>query len=332
MPAIRIKIVGAGLAGCSCARILAENLDCEIDLYEKGEIGGLCCDNGGEKFGGIYQLYGPHIFHTSNPNVIRFVLDYAEFNPFTNRPIAYTENGLARMPISIETIKDIKKNTLDDDTEFDKDCIFDNIIKDYSKKQWGKPAEKEVVDRLEIYGGLSGSYFNDLFEGIPKDGFSKMMERMIKHPSIRLIKEETDESGSYDFVIWTGPIDELCEFNEEIEWKGTKFVYCNYDFFAPRLAPVYNICTDYLMATRSTDIDQLTGGNSGMILDEFPGEYGKHYPICKDREKIDDWIKAQESKGLYCCGRLGTARYLDMDDTIENAMEVCEKIMERVRE
>lgn len=329
MKRLRIKIVGAGLAGCSCANILA---DCpmveRIDIYEKHDIiGGLCFDNG--EFG-LYQYCGPHIFHTSNPKVINYVLKFAEFKPFTNRPIACTDSGLARLPISIETVKDLKKQSLDDETILDKQCIFDNVIKDYSFKQWGKPADKKVLDRLKVYEGLSGSYFNDLFEGIPKAGFTKMMLKMLDSFKINVINEEADSNkGDYELVIWTGPIDEIKGFNEKIEWRGTKFVYHNYDFLAPRLAPVYNMCSEHFQSTRSTDIDQLTGGNSGMILEEFPGGDDKHYPIVENREKVDRWIGEKEAEGLYCCGRLGTASYFDMDDTIENAFEVCERIVRK---
>lgn len=319
----KIKIVGAGLAGCSCARLLAEQ-GFKVDIFEKYEIGGLCRDDNATKF----QYYGPHIFHTSNPEVICFVLRFADFKAFTNRPIAWTDRGLARLPISIETTKDLKKQTLDDETETDNECIFENIIKDYSKKQWGKPADKSVLDRLKVYEGLSGSYFNDTFEGLPTNGFGNMMENMLNHPNINITFLESDENGNgYDYVIWTGAIDELVGMNEKVEWKGTKFVEHKDDMFRPRLAPVYNICTDYLQMTRSTDMDALTGGNSGLILEEIPNGNGKHYPIVENRQKLDEWIAEKEKQGLYCCGRLGTASYFDMDDTIENAMEVCQKII-----
>lgn len=330
MKRVKIKIVGAGLAGCSCAAILADNPFVErIDVYEKKyKIGGLCQDDSSY---GLFQLYGPHIFHTSNPNVINFVLRYSNFKPFTNRPIAFTDNGLARLPISIETLKDLKNESLEDETSLDENCIFDNIIKDYSEKQWGKPANKKVLERLKIYDGLSGSYFNDLFEGLPENGFSKMLEKMLDSKKIHLLFEKADENkDGYDFVIWTGPIDELKDFDCKLDWKGTDFVYSNYDFIKPRLAPVYNICSSYLMMTRTTDMDKLTGGNSGLILNEYPGGIGKHYPIVENRKAIDKWIENKKEQGLYCCGRLGTASYFDMDDTIENAFKVCEEIIGKV--
>lgn len=332
----KIKIVGAGLAGCVCANILADELNCEIDIYEKEEkIGGLCRDDakGIDGLGDIYQLYGPHIFHTSMPNVIKFVLDFAEFRPFTNRPIAVTGKGYARLPLSIETIKDLNNEDLEkEETKLDKQLIFDNIIKDYSQKQWGKKPGKKVIDRLKIYDGLSGSYFNDLFEGIPKDGFSKMMEKMTAKDNIKVIyKETTSDKEDYDFIVWTGPIDEIKGFNKKIEWKGTEFVYSKVDCFSHRLSPVYNLCADYFAATRSTNMPMLTQCKSEREeLIEIPGSKAKHYPIVKNRKAVDRWIEKQKEKGFYCCGRLGTASYLDMDDTIKNAFDVCGQIISRL--
>lgn len=87
----KVKIIGAGLAGCSCASILADSpYFSQIDLYEQiGYVGGLCCDNMGKK---VFQYYGPHIFHTSNPKIIEFVLKFSKWKPFCNRPIAFHQN------------------------------------------------------------------------------------------------------------------------------------------------------------------------------------------------------------------------------------------------
>lgn len=129
----KVKIIGAGLAGCSCASILADSpYFSQIDLYEQiGYVGGLCCDNMGKK---VFQYYGPHIFHTSNPKIIEFVLKFSKWKPFCNRPIAVTDKGLARLPISIETVKDLKgvkrnfngfKALCSDDQRFN---IYHNLI------------------------------------------------------------------------------------------------------------------------------------------------------------------------------------------------------------
>lgn len=328
---VKVKIVGAGLSGCSCACLLSESpLISQIDIYEKEDfIGGLCCDDKGE---GIFQYYGPHIFHTSDQRIINFVLKHSEWTPFCNRPIAVTDYGFARLPISIETIKDIKKEILEEATESDSKAVFEAIIKDYSTKQWGKVPDDSITQRLKIYDGLSGSYFNDLFEGLPKYGFNKMFENMIDSVKINLINNNTQTADleDYDYLIWTGPIDEAKDFPLKLKWCGTKFVYKDKDEFYPRLSPVYNLNSKKFKATRSTDMDRLTGGNSGLILEEIPRESKeKHYPIIDEEEKafIDGFIKAQESKNIFYCGRSATANYLDMDDVISQAFDITNKIL-----
>ena len=149
--------------------------------------------------------------------------------------------------------------------------------------------------------------------------------------NLYLETEQTSNREDYDYVIWTGPIDEAEHFPYRLKWRGTTFLYTNYDFFGPRLAPVYNLCCANFRATRSTDMDMLTGGDSGLILEEIPGSEDKYYPIHEDGilEKIDSWIEKEEKENRFYCGRLGTFRYLDMDDTIENALEITKKILNK---
>ena len=155
---------------------------------------------------------------------------------------------------------------------------------------------------------------------------------MIAKDNIKVIhKATTSDKEDYDFIVWTGPIDEIKGFNKKIEWKGTEFVYSKVDCFSPRLSPVYNLCAGYFAATRSTNMPMLTQCKSEREeLIEIPGAKAKHYPIVKNRKAVDRWIEKQKEKGLYCCGRLGTASYLDMDDTIKNAFDVCGQIISRL--
>lgn len=322
-----IVVVGAGLAGCSVARILAE-AGFKVEVFEKTDtIGGLCYDN--EQC----QIYGPHIFHTSNPDVINFVLRFAKWKPFCNRPIALTEYGEVRLPISVETMKDINKETLNEKTEIDKEKIFEAVIEGYSLKQWGKRPEREVLDRLKVYDGLSGSYFNDIFEGLPECGFTEMLRNMLRHPNIK-VHFNTTLSNTECPLVWTGPIDEFEGFNEKIDWRGLDFQYSIKEDEG-RLSPVLNICVDSDKRTRSTDMTMLLslGGKSDkhIFVDEIPATNGKkYYPIVEEskREYIRLFIEKKKNDKVFFCGRSATASYLDMDEVIEQALSVSNDIIE----
>ena len=210
-----------------------------------------------------------------------------------------------------------------------KQIIFDNVIKDYSLKQWGEIPNEGVLARIRASVGLGASYFNDLFEGLPKYGFTKMFKTMLDHEKITL-KLNSDEKPD-GLTVWTGPIDEL-DCPVKIKWHGTKFVRSNYDLFGKRLTAVYNHNDEALFGTRSTKMKMLTGCDCEDILIEIPrSSDGKHYAVVSDRERgqIDEWIREKEKEGLWLCGRSATARYLDMDDVIEQAFEVSKKIIER---
>lgn len=323
---MKIAIVGAGLAGCSCARLLADK-GLKIDLFEKeNHIGGLLYDKEGDE---VFQHYGPHIFHTSNPQVINFILRFAEWEGFCNRPIAITDLGMARLPISLETVLDLKGDALGDtpgSLDSYKDLISKNIIEGYSKKQWGDGDYTNAVKRLKISDTISGSYFGDVFEGLPKGGFYKFLENMIDHKNIKIyLNKKFIGLDKYEKVIWTGPIDECPNIGIKLKWIGTLFkrVKNNERF----LAPVYNYNISGVEYTRATKMCLLTGCSSTDVLQEYPRQSNaKHYVIINEDEKkqVEDIIKGLGDTPCFC-GRSATARYLDMDEVIENAFEITEK-------
>lgn len=335
----RAQIVGAGLAGCCVARALADK-GISSDLWEaKDYIGGLCYDKEGDE---VFQHFGPHIFHTSNAEVIKFMLQFAEWQGYCNRPVAITKKGMARLPISSETVADLKKKSLDEMPSeisgYDREVVFDNIIKDYSFKQWGEQPDTAITGRLRVQNGISGSYFGDVFEGLPVGGFTRLLERMIDCPIISVRK--TARIGSDDLIarsngapiIWTAPIDEFDSFKGfDVSWCGTRFERTT-DEFEDRIAAVYNLNDSEHQATRSTKMKLLTGCSSEDVLNEIPrASKEKHYAVMdeKTRKKLDKWIARMEEGNIYFCGRSATARYLDMDEVVEMALELAEKIAKK---
>lgn len=316
-----IKIIGAGLAGCCCARLLADKR-IEVELFEKENyIGGLLYDKDGED---IFQHFGPHIFHTSNPEVITFVLRFSNWVGYCNRPISVTDKGLARLPISLETLLDLKGKRLDDRTEIDPELIKENIINGYSKKQWGDTWDSSVIKRLKVSNKLSGSYFGDVFEGLPEGGFYKFLNNVIDNEKIHLhLGEEIKDLDNKDITIWTGPIDECPEIDIKLDWNGTKFerVTDNREY----LTAVYNYNIKEIPYTRTTKMKLLVGCESEDVLAERPrASSAKHYVnICiDDKKRLETAINALKRQNLYFCGRAGTASYLDMDEVIENSIKL----------
>lgn len=336
---MKVAIVGAGLAGCTCARLLVDEFDylgdLEIDMYEaESHIGGLMYDKDGDD---IFQHYGPHIFHTSNPDVIEFVMRFAKWKGYCNRPIAITDLGMARLPISIETIADLKGDKLGEkiyDFQEEKPLIYNNIIKGYSKKQWGKPND-DAVKRLKVSETIGGSYFGDVFEGLPEGGFTRFLENMIDCTNINLylnkkvVQEDMDLWGKeqkYDWIIWTGPIDEQPYVPFSLKWNGTAFrrIESDEDF----LTAVYNYNSESIEFTRATKMNLLTGCKSTDVLLEIPrASSAKHYILEDSKpENFDEVVNGLEKKQMLFCGRSATAKYLDMDEVIEQAQTLLENV------
>ena len=319
-----VKIVGGGLAGCVCARLLAEK-NYKVEIYEKeNHIGGLLYDKEGED---VFQHYGPHIFHTSNPEVISFVLRFAEWLPYCNRPLAVTDKGLARLPISIETVIDLKNKKLDDKVSVDKEkrLIEKHIIKGYSKKQWGENWDNNAIKRLKVNPLLGGSYFNDVFEGLPKKGFYEFLMNIIRHPNINvyLNKKIVNLNSKNDIVIWTAPFDENPNAPIKLKWYGTKFKRVKDK--SEYLTAVYNYNIDSVKYTRTTKMKLLTNCKSEDVLVEIPrSSLEKHYINITDKEaeKVRETINKLREKNIYFCGRAATASYLDMDEVIEKALNL----------
>ena len=241
------------------------------------------------------------------------------------------------MPISIETIADLKGDKLGEevyDFEEERGLIYDNIIKGYSKKQWGKPNE-DAVKRLRVSQTIGGSYFDDVFEGLPIGGFYKFLCNMIDHENVKAVhlnKKIIQFEQPFDAIIWTAPIDEHPSCEIDLRWNGTAFLrtHSKENF----LTAVYNYNVDYVPWTRRTKMKLLTGCESEDILIEIPraDDNAKHYILEMDefeKKYIDRFMWIEGMGNSYFCGRSATAKYLDMDEVIEQAENVVENVCSR---
>ena len=244
----KIIIIGAGITGAVVARKLAEE-GYSVFVYEKRDhIGGNMYDY--KKDGVLIHKYGPHIFHTSKKHVNEFMNQFWELNGYKNIVEAYVKDKLIPIPFNFQSIdicfpeeaEEIKQKLKslypDKDTipilELKKSndpliqrvaaFVYENIFLNYTTKMWNlRPDEidESVTARLPIILSNRNTYFQDIYEGLPKEGYTKAFERMFDLPNIKVITnfnaidKITFENDHWKFnnedcyIVYTGPLDKL---------------------------------------------------------------------------------------------------------------------------
>lgn len=315
---MKVKIIGCGLSGSVAARVLTD-FGASVKVYEtRNHIGGNCYDS--NVCGTIMHNYGPHIFHTDDEEVFSFLSRFTEWIPFKYKPIGNTRVGKIPLPYSKKTIKTLGK-------ELTQEEIVDLIFVDYSEKQWGVNFDeipKSITNRIPKTKDCDDPtwFEGQKYQCIPKDGYTKMFERMLSGINIELNckSDEWREDGECDLVIYTGKIDEY--FN----YKFGKLPYRTLSFTHEITSKkqdvcVYNECNVLHDYTRKYDHSYFTNNHSGLTV--ITKEYSKK---CKDSdipfypipwgEGLQIYSKYKElsekEDKIIFVGRLATYTYLDM--------------------
>ena len=220
-------IVGSGIAGATCARILADKGNKVLVIDKRAHIGGNCYDEY-DAYGVLIHTYGPHIFHTDNEAVFKFLSKFTNWHLFRHEVVASIEDKFVPVPFNFNSLymvfseeiasglKDklidrfgdgaripilTLKETGDEDLKLVSDYIYNNIFKYYTQKQWGKPLEEldsDVGNRVPVVLSHENGYFSDKYQGVPSDGFYKMFEAMLEHENID-IRLNTDSKDIMRF-------------------------------------------------------------------------------------------------------------------------------------
>lgn len=246
-------IVGAGLYGAVCARELADAGKKVMVIDKRNHIAGNVYT---EKVEGInVHIYGAHIFHTNNKQVWDYVQKFAEFNRFTNSPVANYKGELYSLPFNMYTFNKMwgvvtpeeaaekidgqrkeagitePKNLEEQAISLVGTDIYEKLIKGYTQKQWGRPCEQLpafIIKRLPVRLTFDNNYFNALYQGIPIGGYTKMVENMLKGIEVRTgvdFFEHRDElTAEAKTIIYTGPIDAYFNFSlGNLEYRSVRF-------------------------------------------------------------------------------------------------------------
>ena len=246
-------IVGAGLYGAVCAREAAKAGKRVLVIDKRPHIAGNVHTQ--EVEGINVHVYGAHIFHTNNKVVWDYVNQFAEFNRFTNSPVANFRGELYSLPFNMYTFNQMwgvvtpqeaaakieeqkraagitePKNLEEQAISLVGTDIYEKLIKGYTEKQWGRPCTELpafIIKRLPVRFTFDNNYFNALYQGIPMGGYTKMVEKMLEGIEVRLNvdyfehKEELDALA--DRIIYTGPIDAYFGYRlGNLQYRSVRF-------------------------------------------------------------------------------------------------------------
>ncbi|WP_022767900.1 UDP-galactopyranose mutase [Butyrivibrio sp. NC2007] len=245
-------IVGAGLFGAIFAREATNRGKKVLVIDKRSTIAGNVYT---EKIEGInVHKYGAHIFHTNNKKVWNYITQFAEFNRFTNSPVANYKGELYSLPFNMYTFnkmwgvvspdeaialiekqrKEIKgepQNLEEQAISLVGRDIYEKLIKGYTEKQWGRDCKELpafIIKRLPVRMTFDNNYFNALYQGIPIGGYTKMVERILDGIEVRLETNYLDNKeelcGLAHKIVYTGPIDEYYDFKFGVlEYRSVSF-------------------------------------------------------------------------------------------------------------
>ena len=246
-------IVGAGLFGATIAERAHRAGKSVLVIDKRNHIAGnIYTEN---QHGINVHKYGAHIFHTDYDDVWQYVNQFAEFNRFTNSPIAIFDGKVYNMPFNMNTfakiwddcitpadaIKHIEKERQEithPPTNLEEQAIslvgrtiYEILIKGYTEKQWGRPCTELpafIIKRLPVRLTYDNNYFNDKYQGIPIGGYTKMVEKMLSGVEVQLNTDFFEDKAKYQslasHIVYTGPLDEYFDYQlGELEWRSLKF-------------------------------------------------------------------------------------------------------------
>lgn len=368
---MKFAIVGAGFTGAVLAQELAK-AGHKIEIFEsRNHIAGNCYSERDEKTGVMIHKYGPHIFHTDNEMVWNYVNRYSEFMPYVNRVKTTSQGRVFSLPINLHTINQYFNKTLNPDEakEFinstaDKNIgepksfeeqamkfvgkdLYEAFFKGYTIKQWGvSPTElpASILKRLPVRFNYDDNYFNHKFQGMPKEGYTAIVEALLSHENIQLHLNcifNAVQAQEFDHVFYTGPIDAWFGYSEgRLGYRTLDFVREDHEGDYQGCA-VMNYGDQNVPFTRISEHKHFAPWESHektAIFKEYSRECSEedipYYPIRLVDEKamLNIYIeKAKTQTKVSFLGRLGTYRYLDMDVTIAEALSASQKILENLK-
>lgn len=356
-------IVGCGLFGAVFAHEAKQKGKSVLIIEKRDHIGGnIYC---AEEEGILVHKYGAHIFHTSNKAVWNYVNQFVEFNNFVNSPIANYKGEIYNMPFNMNTfskmfgvatpkeaervieeqraeIKGEPKNLEEQAISLVGREIYTKLIKGYTEKQWGRDCKDLpafIIKRLPVRYTYNNNYFNDRYQGIPIEGYTVLVERLIEGCDVRLNTDFFADRemflGLADKCLYTGTIDGYFDYiYGKLGYRSLRFENEVLDEPNHQGVAVVNYTEREIPYTRIIEHKHFAFGTQPktIITKEYPVDWEEgmepYYPI-NDEENNALYARyverAAKEPNVIFGGRLGMYKYYDMDKCIEAALALCEK-------
>ena len=351
-------IVGAGYAGSVMAERLASQQNKKVLVVEKrNHIAGNAYDEYNEH-GILVHRYGPHIFHTNSKKVFEYLSQFTEWRPYEHKVLAKLNGELYPIPINRITVNKLfnKKFSEDDEVaEFfelirekrypilnSEDIIvnrvgidlFEKFFRYYTKKQWNlEPRElsPSVCGRIPVRTNDDCRYFTDKYQFMPKEGYTKMFERILSHKNIEIVLntdyKDIVEDVKFDKMIYTGPIDYFFDYQfGKLPYRSIKFEWETLEQIYFQKTAQVNYTGNDVKFTRVVEHKYLSGqkDNKTTISREFATFDGEpFYPIPNQKNrKIYKKYKNESEKltSVIFLGRLAEYQYYNMDQVVANTL------------
>ena len=356
-------IVGSGLAGAVFAFEATKRGKKCLVLERRNHFGGnVYCDN---IEGINVHKYGAHIFHSNNEKIWNYVNEITRFNNFVNSPIARYKDEVYNLPFNMNTfskmwgifspkeaieIIDRQKQKITSKPENLEEQaislvgtdIYEKLIKGYTEKQWGRACidlPVFIINRIPVRFTYDNNYYDMKFQGIPQGGYNCLFDKFFKNCEIVLEKDYICNRENYNSlakkVLYTGNIDTFYDYCfGELQYRSLRFEHKVYNIANYQGVAVVNYTDNNIPYTRSIEHKHFESSNNKktVVSYEYPLEWSKdieaYYPVNdeKNQKKYHQYESlAQKEKNVIFCGRLAQYKYLNMSDTIEEALKKVEK-------
>jgi UDP-galactopyranose mutase len=363
---IDVLVVGAGFSGAVVAERLANHGFDVLIIDKRPHIGGNAFDTV-DRHGILIHPYGPHIFHTNGQRIAEYLSNFTEWRAYEHRVLAKVGEQFVPIPINIDTVNRLYGLDLDersiqafydrvreprDPIKTSEDVVLNAVGRDlyekffrgYTRKHWGlDPSElsASVAARIPTRTNRDDRYFTDTFQHMPLHGYTRMFERMLDHPNIRVdvgvdffaLKKKLRARH----VVYTGPIDAFYNYRYgKLPYRSLRFEHLHYaDVLQYQRVGTVNYPNDEAF-TRITEFKQLTGQRhrgTSIVREYAQADGDPYYPVPRpENEALFKRYEAlaRQEPDVTFVGRLAQYRYYNMDQCVGAALKTAEYILEKI--